>query len=539
MTSLFSDLRKGTAWLTLTAGLLATACQRQASTNTSSVPAAVESAQGPTNIVSAGTSLVLPGDFPDPSVTKIGDTYWATATSSNWGPIFPLLKSKNLTDWELVGHVFPNQPPDWADYYFWAPEISEENGKTYVFYTAHKKNGPLSVGVASADNPAGPYRDHGPLVGQEDGSIDAFPIRDENNQLYIVWKEDGNSQNRPTPIWAQRINDDRTALTGEKTELFRNTIPWEGNLVEGASIVRHGDYFYAFYAGNGCCGHNCTYGIGVARSRKLLGPWEKYEKNPILTKNGSWTCPGHGTVTQRDNRWFLLHHAYDTRSFEFVGRQGVLSEFVWTPAGWPEFPQGANAAPAFNVASQNVSDDFKGTNLVASWQWPIEQKPTFTVRDGKLLLSARPDHSGAALGHHTYTTDYTATTTLLQPAALPTGTVAGIAALGDPDNTIALTAGDGKLRLWQLEKGKQQALGEVALPNSKALMLRLQAQGGNQYRFSWSADAGKTWQNLPANGQAINGTYLPPWDRGVRAGLLARGPATATATFDDFTLNNQ
>src|SRR4028119_1063196 len=75
------------------------------------------------------TNPVLPGDFADPSVTKIGDTYWATATSSEWAPLFPLLKSKNLVDWELVGHVFPDKIPDWADANFWAPEISHENGK--------------------------------------------------------------------------------------------------------------------------------------------------------------------------------------------------------------------------------------------------------------------------------------------------------------------------------------------------------------------------------------------------------------------------
>jgi xylan 1,4-beta-xylosidase len=121
---------------------------------------------------------VLAGDYPDPSVTKVGDTYWATATSSNWGPTFPLLKSTDLQHWSLVGHVFPGERPAWADYYFWAPEISHDaNGKTYVFYTAHKRGGNLAVGVASADRPEGPYQDHGPLVGQPDGSIDGFPMQ--------------------------------------------------------------------------------------------------------------------------------------------------------------------------------------------------------------------------------------------------------------------------------------------------------------------------------------------------------------------------
>ncbi|MGZ5134870.1 MAG: glycoside hydrolase family 43 protein, partial [Flavitalea sp.] len=93
--------------------------------------------------------LVLPGDYPDPSVTKIGDTYWATATSSNWFPAYPLLKSKDLINWEPQGYIFDTMP-QWSDYYFWAPEISYENGKVYVYYSAHKKNGNLCIGVASA-----------------------------------------------------------------------------------------------------------------------------------------------------------------------------------------------------------------------------------------------------------------------------------------------------------------------------------------------------------------------------------------------------
>jgi len=74
---------------------------------------------------------VLPGDFPDPSVIRVGDEYWATATTSEWGPLFPLLRSGDLVHWELTGHVF-HTPPDWAVANFWAPEISEYRGKFYL-----------------------------------------------------------------------------------------------------------------------------------------------------------------------------------------------------------------------------------------------------------------------------------------------------------------------------------------------------------------------------------------------------------------------
>nr|WP_262904593.1 family 43 glycosylhydrolase [Hymenobacter lucidus] len=480
---------------------------------------------------------VLPGDFPDPSVAKVGNTYWATATSSNWGPAFPLLKSTNLKNWELVGHVFPEGPPAWADYYFWAPEISQEEGKTYIFYTAHKRGGNLAVGVASAARPEGPYTDHGPLVGQPVGSIDGFPMRDENGQLYLIWKEDGNSVQQPTPIWAQRLNDARTALVGEKQELFRNDpATWEGNLVEGVSMVRHGGYFYAFYAGNGCCGRGCTYATGVARAKNLLGPWEKFAQNPVLVNNDTWKCPGHGTALEHEGRWYLLHHAYQAGSQEFVGRQGVLSEFTWTDSGWPAFRGGSTPVAAEAAPPRRFTDEFEGKTLLPTWQWPIEQRPVFTLTAGRLQLSARPDHAGAALGQSTTTPAYTATTTLLNPAALPTGSRAGLAAHGDPDNVLALLTDGKKLFLTKTEKGQATVLAEAPLPASKqSVQLRLQAREGSQFTFAWSAN-GTSWQNLPAGGTAVDGRFLPPWDRGIRAGLLVQGPATASASFESFSL---
>ncbi|RZK50075.1 MAG: hypothetical protein EOO59_16065, partial [Hymenobacter sp.] len=53
-------------------------------------------------------------------------------------------------------------------------------------------------------------------------------------------------------------------------------------------------------------------GRAVARAKNLLGPWEKYARNPILTKNDTWTCPGHGTAIERNGHWYMLHHAYQT-----------------------------------------------------------------------------------------------------------------------------------------------------------------------------------------------------------------------------------
>src|SRR5215212_172315 len=76
---------------------------------------------------------VLAGDFPDPSVIRVGDDYWATATTSEWAPLFPLLHSRDLVHGEHVGNVFERRP-EWAVGNFWAPELFEHKGKFYVYY---------------------------------------------------------------------------------------------------------------------------------------------------------------------------------------------------------------------------------------------------------------------------------------------------------------------------------------------------------------------------------------------------------------------
>ncbi|WP_286130562.1 family 43 glycosylhydrolase [Solirubrum puertoriconensis] len=483
--------------------------------------------------------LVLPGDFPDPTITKIGDTYWASATSAEWGAVFPLFKSDDLVHWELVSHVFPGRLPSWCDSQFWAPELFYEGGKVYMYYTARKRGGVLCVAVASADRPEGPYTDHGPLVGEAAGSIDGFPVRDENGVLHLIWKNDGNSIGKPTPIWAQRIDEATLKLVGKRHELFRNDTPWEGTLVEGSALVRHNGYFYMFYAGNACCGKYCTYAEGVARSRNLLGPWEKYDRNPILTDNEVWKCPGHGTVTEKDGRWFLLHHAYHVNSHEFVGRQGLLSEFTWNEQGWPEFVNNSpQAAPLADVTLMNVTDNFAGDELGLTWQWPVTQQPPIEVTEGQLHLGASAARLGSIVAQRTYSATYTASVQV-DTTTMGEGTFAGLGAVGDPYNALVLVAGDNMLQLWHVKMGKKQRLTEVLLEPCSTLGLRLECWGGSRYRFSYTLDGGLNWEPIRTDGFAINGTYLPPWDRGVRVGLIAQGEEGDVATFSQFKLRNQ
>jgi hypothetical protein len=60
------------------------------------------------------TNPVLAGNYPDPPVIRVGQDYWATAISSGWAPLFPMMQSRDLVSWTVVGSVF-QQRPTWSD----------------------------------------------------------------------------------------------------------------------------------------------------------------------------------------------------------------------------------------------------------------------------------------------------------------------------------------------------------------------------------------------------------------------------------------
>lgn len=486
---------------------------------------------------------VMAGDYPDPSIVRVGNDYWATATTSQWAPLFPLLHSRDLVNWQIVSAAL-TQRPAWSDGNYWAPEISFYRGRYYIYYAGHKKDGSLCVAVMTAAKATGPYTDHGPLICQEAGSIDAMAVTDEKGERYLVWKEDGNSRNQPTPIWAQKLSSEGTKLVGEKQELIRNTAAWESNLVEGPFILRHDGYFYMFYSGNACCGRGCNYAMGVARSRALLGPWEKNPANPILKGNDAWKCPGHGSiVSDARGHDYLLYHAYHPKDFVYAGRQALLDEVKWGAGGWPTINNGkgpsARAASPFSISQHNaeyaVFDDFTSPRLTPGWQWPQANEPMKRIAGGRFVLAPTAAHAqdmlGAVVARTTTEGDYTVTTAI-DMSGLQSGTMAGLAAYGDAENALGIAIGDGKMMVWRREKGNQQTLATIAAPRAPLIYLRMTATGGDRFRFAMSRD-GRSWTEV---GEQVTGNYLPPWDRAVRVALTAGGASGAAAKFEWFRI---
>src|SRR5215217_772478 len=476
---------------------------------------------------------VIPGDRPDPSVIRVRGDYWAITTSGTWEPEFSIFHSRDLVQWKIAGAVFQTRP-DWAERDFWAPEISSDRGRFFLYYTARKKKGPLCVAVATASVPSGPYTDHGPLVCQKIGSIDALAVTDDGGARYLVWKEDGNSRSQPTPIWAQRLSDDGLKLLGKKVELIHNDPrSWEGGVVEGAFILRHGSWFYLFYSGNACCGRRCNYALGVARSSNLLGPYEKYAANPILAENKLWQCPGHGSiVTDSEGRDFLLYHAYrKSESAFFIGREALLDRVFWGADGWPKINEGRGPSGrgAFATAGRTDSlfDGFEGPNLERTWQWPQFQRPSIKVdADGWLTLSPPTKHAndelGAVLSQPVTTGTFTATTFVDTSLMKPPG-VAGLSGYQGREEAVGITVGGGTVSTYVREGKKHQTVSCENSLNASRIYLRMTVVEGSRFRFAFSQD-GENWTPC--------GSEIQVALEAVRIALTAGGEKGVAAKFD-------
>ena len=153
--------------------------------------------------------------YGDPDVIRTAEGYWLTATSNDAPDCFPLLHSDDLEHWRHVGFAFANRDaPDWTTHGvrkgdFWAPEIAAVGDEYWLVYTARDASQVLSLGLAKANHPQGPWADIGrPIL--TGGVIDGHIFVDDGGERYLLWKEDRNG------IWPRKL----AAFLRERPELI-------------------------------------------------------------------------------------------------------------------------------------------------------------------------------------------------------------------------------------------------------------------------------------------------------------------------------
>lgn len=425
---------------------------------------------------------VIAGDMADPTVIRVDNTYYATGTSSEWAPYYPLFRSKDLVNWRQIGHLFEQQPA-WTRSSFWAPELFHRNGKTYAYYTARRKtDGTSYIGVATADKPEGPYTDHGPIVEYGTEAIDAFVLEDAG-ELYISWKA-YRLDPRPIELLACKISDDGLRMAGEPFTLLRDD---KRQGMEGQHWLKIGDYYYIVYSINGCCGPGSDYAVAVARSKNLRGPYERYAGNPILHGGGDVQSIGHGTVTTTpDGRMFYLCHAYLAGENFFLGRQPMLQEIVLGDDLWLHFTGGETASltqpmPFAGMAQQPVfdfADDFTADRLRPEWTWNYPYAtPEIELADGRLYLGGRPKEgvkTGTALCLRAVSPDYTLETALSDRNA----GWSGLTVYGDAANLLVWGLQGDEVLLKLYKDGRETLLSSSGQIGSHLpVYLRIEVRG--------------------------------------------------------------
>ncbi len=191
--------------------------------------------------------------------------------------------SSDMVNWTDHGVVASLETFEWASHSAWAPQCVERNGKFYLYCPVglpygqtygEYGDGAMTIGVAVADSPLGPFKDAigKPLIPPTGGfDIDPTVFIDDDGQAWLYW---GNGA-----LYGAMLNDDMTSI---KTELPADMQLPEGvefkdgvfyfdmpeDYEEGPWIYKRGDIYYMTYAS-----HCCPEGIGYCMGNSPLGPW--------------------------------------------------------------------------------------------------------------------------------------------------------------------------------------------------------------------------------------------------------------------------
>src|SRR5690349_2323625 len=102
---------------------------------------------------------IIPGDWSDPGVVRVGDYYYSCRSSFGWQPGLPIVRSRDLVHWEYIGHGFATMPqlkPGDTRFGIWGVEMGyNPNTKQFLIYAPLREG---EVFVFYSDRPEGPYQ---------------------------------------------------------------------------------------------------------------------------------------------------------------------------------------------------------------------------------------------------------------------------------------------------------------------------------------------------------------------------------------------
>ena len=280
--------------------------------------------------------VLKPGTFNGTTINSMADPFVLKDVDSTYylyvtGKGFPTFSSKDLVNWTYRGKVFTGDGVKWAktNGNFWAPEMVRFNGRYYLHYSADSrgKNSLKRIGLAVADSPLGPFVDVSsePFYShaEDKGSIDSHIFTDTDGKMYLYYSNAMSSNfvesenAKRSEIWVIKLKDDLSGTEGEPVMLIWPQQDWEhlpGRTEfwnEGATVIKHNDKYYMTYSANSYGTER--YAVGYAVADSPMGPFTKYEGNPVLQAiSGLVSGTGHNCVIESPDgsELFCVYHSH-------------------------------------------------------------------------------------------------------------------------------------------------------------------------------------------------------------------------------------
>jgi beta-xylosidase len=501
-------------------------------------------------------------EFSDPDMIRVGPNYYLTGTTMHTMPGLPVLHSRDLVNWRIVGYAFERLDlgPDFRleggkEIYgqgIWAPCFRYHNGTYYIFANVNR----FGLQVFRASDPRGAWKHNRIAQGLHDISV----LFDEDGKIYAVYGA--------ATIRIVELNADLTAVVPGTDRVL---IPRELGMGDGSHFYKHKGRYYAISAIPGahvpmkCARADSLAGpsevktisenesLGIGQSYRLRNPRQRtppFELTPPdPSESRSLTLHQGGIIDTVTGEWW----GYSMQDHNSVGRLTSLSPVTWVD-GWPYFglpgnltrtpklwvkPNTGHAGPV--TSPYHRSDDFSGPKLQEVWQWnhlPDDSRWSLSERPGYLRLHslpaadfwwARNSPTQRAIGPESMATAE------LDAAGLKAGDVAGLALLNLPYSWIGVSRQGGQFALEQYDQTTEKSLREP-LAGSRFWLRAHCDFDRDTARFSYSTD-GRRFKGI---GPEIQLPFQLKTFQGVRYALFhynTGGSPGGQADFNAFVVH--
>jgi beta-xylosidase len=493
---------------------------------------------------------ILHADYSDPDAIRVGNDFYMVSSSFEDVPGLPILHSKDLVNWTLIGHALKRLPP--YEHFsvtrhgegVWAPSIRYHNGEFYIYYP----DPDFGIYLVKAKNAAGPWTDP-ILVEGGKGLIDPCPLWDDDGQAYLVHGFAGSRAGIKTVIAVKKLNDE-----GAKT-IDAGVIVYDGHeldpTIEGPKFYKRNGYYYIFAPAGGVP----TGWQLVLRSKNVYGP---YERKVVMDQGSSPVNGPHQgawVTTQTGEDWFL--HFQDKEAY---GRIVHLQPMKWIK-DWPVIGVDKNGdgkgEPVLSFKKPNVgktypvqtpveSDEFNSAAIGLQWQWMANPKTTWAfanTANGSLRLYSDklPDsinnlwEASNVLLQKFPAEKFMATTKLaFKPNTKLENEKTGLVVMGLSYAGLVLESKKDGIYLVQIlgmdaAKGKRESQKTIAKINDGQVYLRVKVSNGGKCSFSYSLD-GKSFTETGEGFVAEPGRWI-----GAKLGIFcSRETTTNDSGYADF-----